>query len=363
MRIIPFVAPDIRDEDFLAVAEVLKSGHLNEGPVTEELEDKFARYIGVRHAITTTSGTMALTLIFHALSAVYNIYDFIIPSMTFVATANAVGFSGGVARIVDSIENYQTASNQGLVTVHLGGSIGLLPKHSFLVEDACHALGSEIITGKWRTVRDTGKLTEGEVKPDDTAYTKTVKAGRIGCAAAFSFQSEKLIGIGQGGMVTTNDTRLALQIQAIKSQGRMGRTDKIVEGGFNAKITDYQATLALCQLNRLNEQIAHRLDARLHWMGGAVGDCEIIPIKRGEIPLFTRLSFPSKKERNSVFDMLLKSGIESRKPYVPLHMLFKMEGVFSRASVIFETELWLPNHRLITDQESETLQQVLKECL
>jgi len=344
MKLIPYVLPDIRDEDFLAVAEVFKSGWLNEGPATEELEAKFAEYIGSKHAIATTSGTMALTLIFHALSAVYQVYDFIIPSMTFSATANAAGASGGVARIVDSIEKYQTASNQGLVTVHLGGLIREIPKHSFLVEDACHALGSSMT-----------------IRLGSTSVTK--RAGSIGCAAAFSFQSEKLIGIGQGGMVTTNDERLAAQIRVTKNQGRVKGTAKIVEGGFNAKITDYQAALALCQLCRINEQINNRLEAYRFWMEGVSGDCELVSMNPGEIPLFTRLSFPSKKERNSVFDALLKNGIESRKPFVPLHVLCRMEGTFSRASVISETELWLPNHRLIGEEESGILQAVLRKCL
>ncbi len=342
MKLIPFVSPDIRKEDALAVAKVLRSGWLNEGPVTEELEANFAEYIGARHAIATTSGTMALMLIYHALSYVYNIYDFIVPSMTFSATANAVNFSGGVARIVDSIQDYQTASNQGLVTVHLGGSIGDLPKHTFLVEDACHALGSEKIE---------------KFKSTDIHR----KAGSLGCAAAFSFQSEKLIGIGQGGMVTTSDDKISSHIRAIKNQGRFkGRTQEL---GFNAKITDYQAALALCQLNRIDEQIGARINACAYWIEGAVEPSEVLIPKTGEVPLFTRLSFPSIKERNSVFDMLLSRGIESRKPYVPLHMLFRIEGTFSRAAVIFETELWLPNHRLITDRESETLRSVLRKCL
>ncbi len=250
---IPVAKPDIREEDIAAVASVLRSGNLAQGSITEEFEERFARYIGVRHAVAVSSGTAALHLALVA-SGIGPGDEVITTPFTFAATANAILFTGAVPVFVDIdaftfnidarlIQDAITSRTRALLPVHLYGqpcdmdTISDIAERNGLavIEDACQAHGAE-----W----------DG----------KRVGSFGTGC---FSFYPTKNMTTGEGGIVTTNDVRIAEHARVLRSHGQTGRyvSEHL---GFNYRMSDIAAALGLCQLERLEEYTRARIaNARL----------------------------------------------------------------------------------------------------
>ena len=250
---IPVAKPDIREEDIAAVASVLRSGHLAQGSITEEFEESFARYIGVRHAVAVSSGTAALhlALLAHGIGPGDEV---ITTPFTFAATANAILFTGAVPVFVDIdaftfnmdahlVQDAITSRTRALLPVHLYGYpcdmqaiSGIAERHGLaVIEDACQAHGAE-----WN-----GK-----------------RVGSFG-TGSFSFYPTKNMTTGEGGMVTTNDAVVAEYTRVLRSHGQSGRY--VLEHlGLNYRMTDIAAALGLRQLARLEEYTMARIaNARL----------------------------------------------------------------------------------------------------
>ncbi|MFW6057013.1 MAG: DegT/DnrJ/EryC1/StrS family aminotransferase [Chloroflexota bacterium] len=250
---IPVAKPDIREEDIAAVASVLRSGHLAQGSITAEFEQRFAQYVGVRHAVAVSSGTAALHLALLA-RGIGPGDEVITTPFTFTATANAILFTGAKPVFVDIdsftfnmdanlIEDAITSRTRALLPVHLYGqpcdmeAIPDIAERNGLavIEDACQAHGAE-----WDGRR--------------------VGSFGTGC---FSFYPTKNMTTGEGGIVTTNDAGIAEHVRVLRSHGQTGRYLS-ARLGFNYRMTDIGAALGLCQLERLEEYTGARIrNARL----------------------------------------------------------------------------------------------------
>jgi len=208
---IPLFDLDYGEEEESAVLAVLRSKWLTMGEVTQKFEQAFADEIGVRHAVAVANGTVALHLACAA--AIIEQGDaVIVPALTFVATAAAVRYVGGVPVFADitgpddltispaSIESLITPRTRAIMVMHYGGYMcemqaimEIARKHGLLViEDAAHAPGAEL---------------DGR------------KAGAWGLAAGFSFFSNKNLATGEGGMVTTHDDAVAANLRRLRSHG------------------------------------------------------------------------------------------------------------------------------------------------
>src|SRR5712691_1127274 len=238
---------DIRPDDISAVAEILRSGDLRQGPVTAEFEGAFAARVGARNAVAVSSGTAALHLLYLALFEPGD--EVIVPAFTLVASASMLTAIGAVPVFADvdprtftldpdDVRRRITARTKGIVGVHLFGNAcdvddlrELAAEHgAAMLWDAAQALGT-----------DHGG----------------VDVGRHPIATCYSFYPTKIITTGEGGMVVTDDDELAEQIRLARNHGAPERY-RHERLGFNYRLTDVQSALGLRQLARLDAYLERR---------------------------------------------------------------------------------------------------------
>ncbi len=242
-RNIRITEPAIGEEEITRVVEVLKSKWLAHGPVVEEFERKFAEYIGVKHALAVTNGTVALQLILEALDIGPG-DEVIVPDFTFIATANTVLMRGAKPVFADiELESYTidpddviekiSPKTRAIIAVHLYGHPADMKTlreiasdyKLYLIEDAAQAHGAEI---------------EG------------LKVGSLGDAAAFSFYATKNMTTGEGGIITTNIEQIAEKIGLLRNHGQERKYYHITLGG-NYRLTSIQAAIGIAQLSKLDK--------------------------------------------------------------------------------------------------------------
>lgn len=232
------------------IQEVLATGQLTLGKYGTEFEQKFAQFCGVRHAVAVNSGTSSLEIILRALGVAGK--DVLVPTNTFFATAAAVVHAGARPVLVDmdpesfavrpeDVEAALTPKTAGIVVVHIGGivsrRIGELQelarkKGLWLVEDAAHAHGSSF---------------------------NGVRAGAFGIAGSFSFYPTKVMTSGEGGMIATNDDRIAEEARIYRDQGKASFTQNAhTRMGYNWRMSEPHAIIGLKHLERLPAMIADR---------------------------------------------------------------------------------------------------------
>ncbi len=252
--------PSFNNEEYEAIKKPLDSGWITQGKFVHEFEELFAEKHDVKYAVATTSCTTALHLMLLA-AGIGPGDEVIIPSFTWVATANAVIYCGATPVLADidlnsfniSLEDTLkkiTVKTKAVVVVHLFGLCVdveyfrvMLPEKIKIFEDAACAAGGKI----------KGKM-----------------AGSLGEAAAFSFHPRKTITTGEGGMITTNNTKIAELARKLRNHGaeiseeerHYGPAPYILPDfkilGFNFRMTDLQAAIGITQLNKLDNFLMER---------------------------------------------------------------------------------------------------------
>ena len=323
---VPLADVVVPEEDIAAVADVYRSGWLSMGPQTEAFEREFASYVGTRHAIALANGTAALHLICAA-AGLGPGDEVVVPSMTFVATVNAIAYTGATpvfADIVslsepwldpDAVEAALTPRTKAIMTMSYGGHPGRVEglaalardRGLVLLEDAAHAAGSRL---------------------------GSRHLGTIGQAGAFSFFSNKNLAVGKGGMAVTDDDELGSRMRLLRSHGMTTLTwDRhrghaagydVVELGFNYRIDEPRAALARQRLARLDADNARRaeLDARYRAMladvEGLTPALEPVSGARLSHHLFT-IVLEDGIERARFRQALAARGVQTSLHYPPVH--------------------------------------------
>jgi len=232
------------------IQEVLASGQLTLGKYGTEFEQKFARFCGVRHAIAVNSGTSSIEIILRSLGVEGK--KVLVPTNTFFATAAAVVHAGGIPVLVDmdpdsfgantkTVEKSLSPGTAGMIVVHIGGIVSSqMPalvelakkKGLWLIEDAAHAHGSSF---------------------------QSISAGAFGIGGSFSFYPTKVMTSAEGGMIVTNDDRLAEESRIYRDQGKKSFTENVhVRMGYNWRMSEPHAIIGLKHLERLPAMIAER---------------------------------------------------------------------------------------------------------
>lgn len=232
-----------------AIGETLRSGVLTQGPYVRRLEEAFAERCGTAHAVAISNGTAALELILRALGVEHR--EVVVPTNTFMATANAVAFAGGRPTFadldpatlcvgIDDVRRVVTPRTIAVVVVHIAGLVSpdmaaiqvfCRDRGLALVEDAAHAHG---------------------------AMLGTQHAGALGDAASFSFFPTKPMTSGEGGMITTDREDVAEFARRYRSHGVDPRTRLHTGLGHNDRLPEVSAIIGLRQLVRLDEHLARR---------------------------------------------------------------------------------------------------------
>ena len=233
--------PLLGEEEKQAVAEVIESGILAQGPRVKAFEERFSDYIGAKHAVAVSSGTSALYLALQSVGIKPG--DEVITSpFTFIATGTSILFCGGRPVFADiepgtynidpeAIESAITRHTKAILPVHLYGQparmneiMEIAQAHDLLViEDVAQAVGADY-NGK--------------------------KPGTIGDVGCFSFYATKNMTTGEGGMITTDNDSIADDLRLLRSHGQVGRYE-FKKLGNNLRMTDIEAAIGLCQLMKL----------------------------------------------------------------------------------------------------------------
>jgi perosamine synthetase len=330
-RNIPISLPVTGEEEWLAAKEPLMTGWLTAGPKVREFENLFAERHKVKHAMAVTSATTALHLAVVAL----NIKDgdeVIVPAFTWVSTANIVLYQGAKVVFVDvdpktfnldpdDLKKRITKNTKAIIPVHLFGLCADMDRIKEiagdipLIEDGACAAGS--------------------------AY-KGVPAGGLGTLGCFSFHPRKSVTTGEGGMVTTNDDRLAEIIKSLRNHGASLSEEERHHGpkpytyilpefnlmGFNYRMTDLQGAVGVVQLKKLDQFISEREK----WANYYKENLSSVPWLR--LPEFGKeyshgwqsyVTFideaKSPLKRNDIMERLQSVGISTRPGTHAVHML------------------------------------------
>ena len=365
---VPLADVVVPEEDIAAVAEVYRSGWLSMGPETEALEREFAAYTGAAHALAATNGTAALHLI--CVAAGLGLGDeVVVPSMTFVATVNAIAYAGATPVFADvvsltepwldpaSVESVLTDRTKAVMTMAYGGHPGrgealaqlARERGLVLLEDAAHAIGT----------RAGGR-----------------HLGTLGLAGAYSFFSNKNLAVGEGGMVVTDDDAVAARMRLLRSHGMTTLTwDRhrghasaydVVELGFNYRIDEPRAALARRRLARLDDDNARRadLDARYReLLAGVDGLVAALPPVEGARlahHLFT-IVLDEGVDRARFRETLAVRGVQTSVHYPPAHRfsIYATEAELPVTDAYGERAVTLPMFASMTiEQQDEVVEGV-----
>ena len=364
---VPYFIPSINKQDKKYVSNVLEQRWLTNGPMLKKFEKNFSKTIKTKYAVGVNSATSALHLSLRSLNIGVN-DEVIVPTFTFVATANAVEYCGAKPVLVDvdyetfniipqEIERKITKKTKAIIIVHYGGQscdmdqiLKISKKYSIpIIEDCAHALGSTF---------------------------KMKLCGSFGVTGCFSFYPTKIITTGEGGMVTTNNDEKYKKISMLRTHAMsILPTDRektgqweydITDLGYNYRLDEIHSALGLSQLKRVNQfnkkriRIAKEYNKRLKKIKGIC----IPKIEKNCNHIYHLYTIKIGKDfeltRDELFQKLYKKNIGTSVQYIPLHLMsiFKKEyknkiNQFSNSNRLKNEVLSLPIYPDMTIKQLE----------
>jgi dTDP-4-amino-4,6-dideoxygalactose transaminase len=311
-----FQPPAVGDEEIAAVAEAIRSGWLTTGPKAAELEQRFAEYVGAKHALAVSSGTAAMHLTLVALGVGPG-DEVITTTITWPATANVIVHTGATpvfADVRDTDLNLDPARAAELVTPR---TKAIMPVHLYGQPadlDPIRALGLPV-------VEDAAHAAESQYRGR--------KIGSVSEATCFSLYATKSIAAGEGGVVTTDDDGLADAIRALTIMRRgHGSIYDIAVPGYKANLSDVLAAIALCQLDKVERHRSLRM-RQVELYDAAVSDLEgIEPVGRDPRDLHAHHLYPVRVDaelaggtRDEYRTALADENIGTSVHFLPVHRL------------------------------------------
>jgi dTDP-4-amino-4,6-dideoxygalactose transaminase len=364
---IPVMKPWLGEEEAAAAADAVRSGWVAQGPRIAEFEARFAQRVGAPHAVAVSSCTTALHLALHLLGVGPG-DEVVVPSFSFIATANAAVYVGATPVFADvedvdgnlsvrTVLPVLTEHTRAVVVVHQGGmpaDVASLRRFCesrglALVEDAACAAGSRVADAP-------------------------VGSGAL--LAAWSFHPRKVLTTGEGGMLTTTDAGLAARARRLREHGmnlsaaerhqsRQPVIESYLEVGFNYRMTDIQAAVGLVQLAKLDSMVARRRELAGRYqamLAGVPGLRTVQDPAHGEsnyqsfwVELGPRFPVP----RNDLLAILAEDGVSARAGIMAAHRqpayAGHPHGDLSTTERLTDTTLILPMFHTMTDQEQQAV--------
>ncbi len=355
---IPVNEPLLDGKELEYVSECIKTGWISSaGKFINEFEEKWAAYCGMKHGVAVCNGTVALELAVEVLHLPHG-SEIILPSFTIISCAQAITKSGCVPVVVDcepdtwcmdvgQVEKAITAKTKAIMPVHIYGHpvdmdpiMDLAGEHGLIIiEDAAEVHGAEY---------------------------KGKKCGGIGHLSCFSFFANKIITTGEGGMVLTNDDRLADKLRSYRNLCFQGKQRFLHEEiGHNYRFTNVQAAIGLAQLERIEETIERKRAMARQYNLGLRGLPVRLPVERPwaknvywmyGFVIDDKMGFDAKE----LAKRLRASGVETRPFFLGIHEqpVLKKVGLFENISLpiterIARQGLYLPSGQAITDEQIE----------
>jgi perosamine synthetase len=366
MMEIPVNEPDLSGNEQKYVLDAVKSGWVAQGKYVGEFERGFAKFIGTKHAITTTSGTAALQLATTCLDLRPG-DEVIVPALTIVSTVFSVCYVGATPVLVDSdpttytldpneVERKITPKTRAILPVHLYGHpadmqpiLDLARRHNlFVIEDAAEAHGAQY---------------------------RGRSAGSMGIVNCFSFYSNKIITTGEGGMVTTDDDRLAKRVTRLKDLAHSEERRFLhTEIAYVLRMTNMQAALGLAQLERVEQFIARKRRMAAEYQQALAGIEGLhVPV---EMPwaksvywmYAIRITPDFGCSRDELMRRLQERNVGTRTFFIPMHQqpVFLNMGLFRDehypvAERLSEEGLYLPSGLTLTKEQIDRVASSIRE--
>jgi len=254
-RSIPIAVPSFDDQEWLALREPFQRGWVAQGPCVSEFEAAFAARHGVTHAAAVSSGTTALHLALLALGVGPG-DEVVVPSFTWIATANAAVYCGAAPVFVDVLPDTYNIDPDAIAAAVTDRTAAVIAVHQF-------GLCADMDAVRRATPPGTPIIEDAACAAGAALHRSP--AGSLGDIACFSFHPRKLITTGEGGMVATNDPAVAAQVKRLRNHGTGAPNPAepfvlpdFTEVGFNYRLTDLQAAMGLVQLAKLDGFIEER---------------------------------------------------------------------------------------------------------
>ncbi len=365
---LPLAAPSFGEEEAEAVAEVVRSGWLTMGPRTAAFEAAFAERVGTRHAVMASSCTAALHLAFAALGLGPG-DEVIVPSITFVATANAVAYTGAAPVFADIVGPERPLIDPEAVRALIG------PRTAAIC--AVHYAGYPADMAALRALADR----HGLALVEDAAHAPGARSpdgpvGSLGDLACFSFFSNKNLVTGEGGMTTTDDECLAARMRLLRAHGMTATSwDRerghasgydVIERGYNYRPSELEAALGLVQLGKLDAMLARRRELVARYRAAlaespeagmipfagedGLGSCHILPLVTG-----------SEEARDAVRAAAAGRGVQTSVHYQPVHLfrVFQPQPALPLSEDYARREVTLPLYPGMSDSDVDRVVSLL----
>jgi len=363
---VPFFYPSISQKDIKSVTNALKSPLLTDGPKLKEFEKKFAKFTNAKYAIGVSNATSALQLSLKAIKIGPG-DEVIIPNMTFVATASSVLLTGATPRLVDvdledmnisidSLKNNISNKTKAIIPVHFAGKackIQEIKKISqknkiSVIEDCAHAIGAKV---------------------------NKKHVGTFGDAGCFSFYPTKNLTTIEGGMIVTNNKKIAQYVESARNHGiSKNLTNRYSSGkpwdydiefpGYNFRLDEIRSTLGISQLSQIKKFNLKRIKAYKYY------NKEFSKIKGIKIPndpkndnvchlYILKIEKEFGVSRDELFKKLLKNGIRTSVHYKPLNKFSvfkskaKIQNSLKNSEELFNKIISIPFFPDITKKEQD----------
>jgi len=371
---IPLFNLNFDEKEAQAAYDTIKSGWISTGPKNAELEQMFVDMWKVKYAVSMSNCTDSL----HVCCMVCGFGpgdEVICPSLTFAASCNCIRYVGATPVFADivgpnhlnidpkDIERKITPKTKGIIVVHMAGFparmdeiMAIAHKHNLkVIEDACH-----------------GPLSEYKGK----------KLGTIGDCAAFSFFSNKNISTGEGGMFITNNEEMAAKARLLRSHGMTTMSYQraaghataydIVELGYNFRLDDIRASIAIEQLKKLPADLEKRIEVRKRYIDG-LSKIEGIVVPFADSTEFASnyimpivLLDSTKEKRNHIRECVHAAGIQTSVHYPAIHhfSIYKKAGFhLPQTEYVTDNEITLPMYAALTNEQIDFIVATLKQVL
>jgi UDP-4-amino-4,6-dideoxy-N-acetyl-beta-L-altrosamine transaminase len=378
---IPYGRQNITQEDIDAVVKALQSDYLTQGPKISEFEEKFAKYVGSKYSVALANGTAALHLCALALGVEKG--DKIITTpITFAASANCIRYCGGEVVFVDIdpstylldidkvkslLDRHPKGTFKGIIPVDFAGRASNLEAYKklaleydlWIIEDSCHAPGGYFL--------------------DHQNKKQSCGNGQFADLAIFSFHPVKHIASGEGGMITTNDVQLYEKLLKLRTHG-ITKDEKLFTNsislaggidkypgwymemqtlGYNYRLTDFQAALAISQLNRADSGIKRRKEIAATYCKAFSGK-KYLKGQSGIIDGHAyHLYIIEVENRLNLYNYLKNRNIFAQIHYIPCHLMpyYKdlgwNEGDLPLSEEYYKNCISLPIYPTLTNEQQK----------
>lgn len=358
-KVIPLMVPDVGEEELQTIKEVFSTGFLTEGTFTQNFEKSVAEYIGVKHAIAVTSCTTAL----HTVLECLNIKDqqVIVPDYTYPATAEAVILAGGKPVLVDvDIESMNMTDD--------------------ILEEAYEESMSVFIPVSWAGVPLDSKIYKktkelGLKCLEDSACSLGAKigseyVGKLADYSCFSFHPRKVITTGEGGMITTDDDKMAEMCHSFKHFGMKGSSFEII--GTNYKMSNVLSAIGLIQMKKIENIINTRIEKAMiyHDLLSKINGIKPAYVGNGTRQTFQSYTCYVEKlnYRDKIRKALEANNIQSQIGTYALHLEpayknVKRIGDLKNSESLYKNAITLPLHKNLNQEDQELICRIINDTL